>query len=257
MNDFTEKFKTYSNTDLLKIIEIPDDYQPLAVETAKIIFSSRQLSEEDIENAKADLESQRQEKEIQTQKKRNLENKVKNIADSFIETINPIQTGTPSVEKIILIISIVFGGLFLFQVYKEFGMLTFIFTDSGAKWDFSMVLYFFPLILVPTAAYLFYKRRKIGWILLAIFLTYSAVSAIFLFFLTLNTKPSGIPALDNFFPKTSPSTHVLIFLFFGGTLWFICKNKIREVYHIDKKTMITTIVLISSITALTSFGLFI
>ena len=86
MNDFTEKFKTYSNTDLLKIIESPDDYQPLAVETAKIIFSSRQLSEEDIENAKADLESQRQEKEIQTQKKRKIAltaEYVKNIAKSI------------------------------------------------------------------------------------------------------------------------------------------------------------------------------
>lgn len=133
MNDFTEKFKTYSNTDLLKIIQNPDDYQPLAVETAKTIFTSRQLSEEDIENAKAELESQRQDKEIQTQKKKDLENKVKNIADSLLETLNPIYTDTPTTDKIIKIICIVFGGLFLFQVYTEFGMLSFMFTDSGAK----------------------------------------------------------------------------------------------------------------------------
>jgi hypothetical protein len=47
MTDFTEKFTAYSNTDLLKIIDSPDDFQPLAVETAKSIFASRQLSDKD------------------------------------------------------------------------------------------------------------------------------------------------------------------------------------------------------------------
>lgn len=33
--EFTEKFKTYTNTVLLRIIDNPDGYQPNAVETAK------------------------------------------------------------------------------------------------------------------------------------------------------------------------------------------------------------------------------
>ena len=37
MTEFTERFKTYSNTELLKIIDNPDDYQPLAVEAANSI----------------------------------------------------------------------------------------------------------------------------------------------------------------------------------------------------------------------------
>ena len=39
-----EEYKTYSNTDLLKIIEHPDNYQPQAVDTAKTVFSGRQLT---------------------------------------------------------------------------------------------------------------------------------------------------------------------------------------------------------------------
>ena len=57
MTDFTEKFKTYSNTELLKIIDNPDLYQPLAVETANSIIASRQLTDQEFANAKAELET--------------------------------------------------------------------------------------------------------------------------------------------------------------------------------------------------------
>ena len=152
-------------------------------------------------------------------------------------------------------ISIVFGGLFLFQVYKKFGMLSFMFTDIKAKWDFSMILYFFPLLIIPIAVLFFYKRKKIGWTLMAIYLSYAAISAILLFLLTLNTRPSVIPALNKMFPPMSTIAPLLALLFFGGILWFICNEKIREVYHIDKRTMVITIVLIGSFTTLINFGL--
>ncbi len=256
MTDFTEKFTTYSNTDLLKIIDSPDDYQPLAVETAKSIFSSRQLNDHDIEIAKAELAAIKQEKEAKDQKKKDLENKVKNIGASVFSTINPVPTETPNADKIIKITSIVFGGLFLFQLYKELGMISFMFTDSGAKWDFSMVLYFLPLLFVPVATILFFKRKKIGWTLLTIFLSYSAVSSIGLFIMTLNREPSGFPALDNIFPQTSPTPHLMTLLFFAGALWTICKEEIREIYIVDKKYMFRTIGISAAITALTTYGIF-
>jgi hypothetical protein len=157
---FSEKFKTYSNVDLLRVIENPDDYQPQAVETAKNVFADRQLSEMEIETAKDELEVEKQGKLIKEQQKRAVEDKVKNIGKSVFDHINPMQKETPTSEKTIRIISILLGGLFLFQLYKEFGMLKFMFTDSYAEWDFSMVLYFFPLIIIPTATILFYMRKK-------------------------------------------------------------------------------------------------
>jgi hypothetical protein len=256
MTDFTEKYTTYSNTDLLKIIDSPDDYQPLAVETAKTIFASRQLSDKDIEIATAELDALKQEKEAKDQKKKDLETKMKNVAASVLSTVNPIQAETPNSDKIIKIVSIVFGGLFLFQLYKELGMISFMFTDSEAKWDFSMVLYFLPLLIVPTATILFFKRKKIGWTLLAIFLSYSAVSSIGLIIMTLNSEPSIFPALDNLFPQTSPITYIMTLLFLAGTLWTICKKEIREIYSVDKKYMYGTIGIIAAITALTTYGIF-
>lgn len=254
MTDFTEKFKTYSNTELLKIIDNPDAYQPLAVETAHSILSSRQLTDQEFANAKAELETQRQDKEAQDKKKKDFENKLKNIGASVLSTVNPIQFETPNTDKTIKIVSIVFGGLFLFQLYKEFGMISFMFTDNKAKWDFSMVLSFLPLIIVPTATVLFFKRKKLGWTLLVIFLTYSAVSSVELFIHTLNMQPSGIPVLDNIFLQISPTTYLLALLFFVGTLWTICKEGIRKVYTIDKKYMFKTIGIVATLTALTTFG---
>ena len=248
--EFSEKFKTYSNADLLRVIENPDDYQPQAVETAKNIFADRQLPEMEVKIAKDELEIEKQEKLRKELQKRAVEDKIKNISKSAFDQINPIQKETPTSEKTVIIISILLGGLFLFQLYKEFGMLKFMFTDSYAEWDFSMVLYFLPLIIIPTATILFYMRKKTGWLLLTIFLTYSAVSVIGQFVLTIKMKPSGVSALDDIFPQVSPITYILSFLFFSGIIWTISRKKIRTIYFISSRAMILTISIVTLVMVL-------
>jgi len=66
--DFTEKFKTYTNTELLRIINNPEGYQPIAVGKAKKIFKDRQLSDEEIKFAQNELEKNGQEKLNKEQK---------------------------------------------------------------------------------------------------------------------------------------------------------------------------------------------
>ena len=244
--EFSEKFKTYSNADLLRVIENHDDYQPQAVETAKNIFADRQLSEMEIKIAKDELEVERQEKLSKEQQKRAVEDRVKNIGKSVFDNINPIQKEMPTSEKTIRVISILFCGLFLFQLHKQFGMLKFMFTESYAEWDFSMVLYFLPLIIIPTATVLFYMRKKTGWLLLTIFLVYSAVSAIGSFILAIKWKPSGT-TLDNLFPQIQPITYLLSFLFMSGIIWVISREKMRNIYSISKPTMVLTISIVTGI----------
>jgi hypothetical protein len=248
--EFSEKFKTYSNTDLLRVIENPNDYQFQAVETAKTIFSDRQLSEMEIKIAKDELETERQEKSKKEQQKLAVENKIKDVGKSIFDHINPIQKEIPTSEKTIRIISILFGGLFLFQLYKEFGMLRFMFTNNYAEWDFSMALYFLPLIVIPTATILFYLRKKTGWLLLAIFLTYSAISAIGMSILTMNMVPSGIEILDNLFPQILPLTYILGFVFYVGVIWTISRENMRTIYSISKQTMILTVTITALIVGL-------
>lgn len=256
MTDFTEKFLKYSNTELLQIIDSPDDYQPIGVEAAKTILASRQLSDKDIEIATAELHALKQERIAKKQKQIDLENKLKNNVDSLISMFNPIQSGTPNSDKVIKIVSMIFGGLFLFKLYKDFGLISFMFTDSGAKWDFSLVLYILPMLFVPTATVLFFKRKKIGWTLLAIFLSYSVVCSIGLIILTIIIQPSSLPNLDNIFPETTLSTHIMTLLFFVGTLWTICKEDIRAIYTINKEYMFKTFGIITIITVITTYRIF-
>ncbi len=255
--EFTEKFKTYTNTELLRIIDNPNGYQPAAVETAKTIFSDRQLTNEEIKIAKDELEIENQEKINKEQKKRAIEDKFISIGKSVIDTVNPIQKETPSIEKTIKIISLLLGGLFLFQLYQEFEILSYIFTDSSANLDFSLVLYLLPLVVILTAAILFYKKKKIGWILLTVFLTYSAVSAIGISILIIVMMFMGLDELDNFFSQTSMTKYLLTFLFFAGIIFAISRENIRTVYGISKQTMVLTISITVIIVGLILISLFI
>lgn len=246
MNEFTERYKQATNTELLRIIEKYDDYQPLAVETAKTELDSRNLIDSELNLEKKELKLERQDSKQKEQKKQERINKVKNIA---FDNLNPIQEFPIKTDKLINLISILFGGIALYQIIKEFGMLKFMFSGQG-EWDFSMGLYFLPLVLIPTASILFWLRKKFGWILLNFYLCFSVVNSISLIIMTWNMKQTGNAALDSLFPVTSPIVYIMTSLFFIGTLWVINMQDLKEKYQIDKKTMIGTIVISVAISLL-------
>lgn len=222
---------------LLDIIDNPSNYQPLAVEAARFEIDSRQLTREQLSDAKAKQDLRRQDKANNQQKFKDIENKVKSVGSSYADTFNLIQKETPTTDKFIKLISLFIGGLFLYQLFKEFDMLKFMLTDDGGKWDFSIVLYFLPFIILPSAGLLFWFRKKIGWTLATIYFSYTAAGAVPLFIVELNRKPTGMPALDTLFPTTSPIVYIGTLLLFGGLTWTLCKENMREVYQVDKKSM--------------------
>ncbi len=243
MTEFTELYRKLSNSELLKIIAESDKYNPIAVETAKMEIDSRRLSPEELDQAKAfNIERERKKKFAIEHRHRQEEN-IKKSASALFDTINPIQNGTRTPEKIIGLITLIFSGIAIYRIFREFGMLRYMLTDTdgGGLWDFSMIGYFFPLILLSIAIFLFWKRKKSGWVLLSIFLTYSAVTAIGLFFMNLDYQPTGIPAFDSLFPTVSPITYLMSLIFHGGALWAIGKENVRNIYQISKWTMFITI----------------
>ena len=241
MNPFSEKYKLSRTSDLLKIIEFPDDYQPLAVEAAKYEIADRQLTDIELNEAKAELEFQRQENKIRIDKKGEIENNVKKNITNFLNTFNPIQKSIPTSDKLIKLISIVFGAISFYQIYKEFNFITSLFTFNSGHWDLWVVSYLLPMIFLPIAIVLFWIRKKIGWILLTIFLTYSVINAISLLYMILSNKSSGYSIIDSLFPSPSSTETILSLLFFGGALLTICKNSVREKYKIDKRQLIASI----------------
>jgi len=237
--EFYEKFKTYSDVELLRIIENPDDYQPQAVETAKAMFSERQLSEAEIQIAKNEVETEKQQKQIDDEK-------VKNIGKSIFARISPIQNKKLIPENTITIISIFIGTFFFYQLYYEFskfGALRFLFTNDYAVWHWEIIPEYLPFFLMPIVAVLFYMQKKTGWILLTILLSRSTISAIGMFVLTMVINPI---TPDSFFDIITPNQippliYLLPFLFFLGIIWLICNEKIRNLCSISKRTMILTL----------------
>lgn len=114
MIDFKKQFETYNNIDLIKIIEEPNDYQPLAVEAAQIILATRQVTDRDFEIAKNELAVLNQDKEFKNQKALEFETKIKNIGVSILAAVNPLQTKPISSDRTIKILSIILWGILSF-----------------------------------------------------------------------------------------------------------------------------------------------
>ena len=243
MSNFSKQYTNYSDVELLKIIEDANNYRPLAVETAKSILKERMLSDEEVETIKAALAKEREEHETKVQKLIELKNKIKNTGTSVLDMLNPIQTERAETGKLIAFICIVFSMLFLFHFYTHFGVIKFMFSEIEAQWNSDIALYFLPFITLPIALILFFCRKKIGLILLTIFLTYTAVHIFGIYLLTLYMKPSGIPAIKTVYPQTQIATQLLMFVFYMGALYRICQKDIREMFHVNKIILTTTIVI--------------
>ena len=241
MTEYTELYKRLSNSELLTIIAESEKYNPIAVETAKTEIDNRQLSEDKLKQAKSKITQKETAKKREIEKRKEREKIIRENTSTIFDTLNPIQNGIQTPEKIIRLSILIFGGLAIYRLYEQFGMFRFMFIDSGAEWDFSMVEYFYPIILLPIAVILFWKRLKLGWILLTIFLTYSALNAIILFVMNLGRQPSGIPVLEEIFPTVSPVVYFMSMLFFGGFLYLICKQGVRNIFKVPKQTMLITI----------------
>ncbi|MCW5911000.1 MAG: hypothetical protein KIT62_07995 [Cyclobacteriaceae bacterium] len=240
-NNFTELYQTLTTDRLLDIVDNPSDYQSLAVEAARHELDNRQLTAEQLETAKTIQADRQKAKADKQQQMKVIEDKIKSFGSLIADILNPIQNEASTTDKHIKLISLFLVGLFLYQLYREVGMLQFMFTDSSAEWDFSMVLYFLPLFVLSTSGTLMWLRKKHGWTLATLFFSYTAAGAVLLFLSALNRQLTGNTALDTIFPVVSPMIYVGTFLLFGGMTWVMTKQNIREVYNIDKRTMLITI----------------
>jgi hypothetical protein len=243
-NNFTALFKTWTTDKLFDIVDNPNDYQPLAVETARLELDCRQLTPEQIANAKAEQDLRQQDIANKQQRVNDIEDKVKSVVSSLVDNLNPIQKEAPTTDKYIKIISLFLGGLLLYNIYSEFGLLQFMFSEETVEWDFSTMIIFLSWIILPTAGILFWLRKKLGWTLAAIYFSYTAGGAFAMFVTLVNNKPSVFQ---------SPTDYLYVLILFASLLWVICKDEIKEIYKIDKQTMYLTTIGVGVLTALGMF----
>jgi hypothetical protein len=244
LTDFQQQYKNISNSDLLYILINPQDYQPLSIKAAQQEFNDRQLSDKEIQDAKEILQEIRIIKEKQSQKIKLIENKINTARNTFFDTINPIQTGIPAIEKTIRLILIVFSALFVYGVVHDYRTLIFSVKDFP-RWPLSNSLIILPIVILPLGIFGFWKKQRFGWFLLAIFVTFSIVGALWILLQPVTWFGSRI-----FFSRPSPFTYIIVLLFFLGTLYVICKKDMREIFSISKKKMEKTIAITAVISLL-------
>lgn len=244
MFDFQEKFKERNNVDLLKILLNPEAYQPKAVDAAKIIIESRQLSEEEISAAEALIKEEKQIAADKVKSKKDMENKVKSYSLSALRSINPIEAEAPSPIRIVKIISIILGGLFLLNLSFNLRMLWLSLPESP-DWNIYSVLLFLSLLLTPVAIVLFFKRSRMGWIFIVGLLTYHIAISLENFIAGLIMEFTSNSYLDAIFHQPSPIGDFLVLGFYIVLLWAVCKKKVRSLYSINQQKMLSTIAIVT------------
>ncbi len=157
--------------------------------------------------------------------------------DSFIDQINPFRiTETTKVQKTINLISISFCIILLLEFYQVVSILK----DSNSPFslDFRVLLFTTPLIFVSAMTLFFYKRYKIGWILVAIYLTFSIIISLEFLPAFINLYRLEISESDSLLSLLPILRYLFKTIFYLFVLWTICKIEMREIYKIEKKYML-------------------
>ena len=248
-NPFTEHYKTISNTELIVILDNPDKYQGEAVEAAKLEFNDRNLSEEQIAEAKEVIIAKKADTERKKEKIESIKKRAIDSGNLLVETLSPIKSTKPSTDKIILSISLVYAILTLYTIISNRRIIPYFFLDILES-PFSSLLFFTPILMLISGTFLFWRRKKLGWMLMAILSTWSAVQAL-LNFLELITSETSGPGFS-FFPRPSPESYLTTSIFFGATTFLICKQAIREACGVEKKKMNITIIIVACLSLLFS-----
>jgi hypothetical protein len=246
--NFNERFKTYTAVELLRVTDNPGDYQPEAVETARALIAERGLTEEEIAAARRELDTERRERLAREREKHRQSEKLKNESSRFLDAVNPIRKETPGPDKIINLVSVALGGLYLIGLIRDLQLLKFIFY-SLSEWDFSVLLDLVPLIWLPVAIVLFYRRKRAGWFMLAAYMVCGVVMAVALAVMTWGITDGG-GLLPVTLPAMSGTVSLLSSLVLAATVWLISRKAIRSRYSVGKTAMILTI----TITALLALG---
>lgn len=156
--EFQEKYKNYSNIELLKILKKKEDYQLSAIEVAEEILKQRTVTSEEItevENYFLDIEN----------KKNDLILKQNKYSDYLTDLLQPLINPSEKIETtnwlnaLLLII-------FIQYLFTLFRTIPFFYHADYTNLDFSFIIFGLSIVYVPVIFYLLFKRKKWGWILL-------------------------------------------------------------------------------------------
>lgn len=117
-------------------------------------------------------------------------------------------------------ICIVLSFIFIYEVINEFLLIKSMLL-SISDCDIICKLYLTPLLLTPIAIILFWRRKKIGWILICFLISFTAFT-ILLSFIEWN----GTSQIAN---------RIIALAFNSAIIWVINKDDIRNIFNIKRQ----------------------
>jgi hypothetical protein len=255
MNEFQEKFKSFDNRKLLKMVEEQENYQKTAIEAAKVELLNRNVNPEEIQAIRNEILATKTRNENRKENIESLKHKAKLIGIEFLETVNPIQKEHQTFKKKTNIIVIIFGLIALFQIYNETGMIYAMFTSKMNEWDSSMLLYSFPIIILPIGVYYFWKRHKIGWSLLTSYVIFNILNGVIVFAWQQLKKEQYIDNFtgeglqikttnsESYFQQPDLIKNLIIVVCYCVTLWALLKKDMLSGFLIDSNHASRTVFL--------------
>jgi hypothetical protein len=237
-----EKYKEYTNKQLIEVVIKADDYQPAAVEMAKLILQQRDISNEEREQVKKAIEIEETTQEIKEQRKSESEDRIISFIKKLFNKINPLDKSEPATNKIINLTGLVFGYLLLEQLYYSLDYLAFL-LEHESLLDFYSIVTLFEVIYLPLTIYFFFKRKKNGWIMLVAWISYFIVSYIAIIIYNLNSPVIDDPLFELISYQPNYTRLLLILAFFLGSLSVLLRRDIKKVFSISNLTMYLSILI--------------
>jgi hypothetical protein len=232
-NPFAHKMELLSDSELLKVLELKDDYQPLAVEAAEAELEKRNLTSEQRDNAKAILDLEKEKAKGKKEKADQIRNKYYEVLD-FINPISPKNLDTKikiiAVGLAIPFLMVIYEYRFLFEAitHGELGPFVLI----------SIIIF----AIIGLGIIRFWKIHKSGWMVLSFNLTFTLLGLIFnaiteirwTYEIDYESGLSGLLA-EQLYPRMGITYYVIRIGIIGGILTYISTKKIRERFQITQR----------------------
>jgi len=243
-----ENIQSLTNDELILMLEQSQNYLPGAIEIAKQEFQRRSITEEQVVEARNYHLQQERKREEQKDKIRKSIQPGENRFREVLRTFDPLTTDIPRTERAIRIIVIVFGCIAVYGLLTNYKIGWIYFGEIGRS-PFLSILALFDFVMPVLSIFFFYKRKKIGWILLVMLLTYSAVFEVLQIIAVSSLKEESLVFIR------PPSLFSLItgFLFYSLTIWAICKKSLRDVFKVDKETALKSILFTAVLVSLMTY----
>ena len=153
--DFKNSFKDYSDQELIRTVLYPSAYQPEAIAAAEALLKERQVSDNDIARVRMHLEQEWQQEEERKRKSTIFK------TTEFLEPVLDPRKATDAVKWVNILCIVQVIWLLAELVGDNFAIKVF----SGSQFTLTMYIELVNFLASCAILYLFYYKRRAGWIL--------------------------------------------------------------------------------------------